>query len=150
MKRIAIFTLSLALSFQTFAKDWEQTVIIDGATCFYDEYGFPKIEIIISPSVTVEEKTISKFINARTPEMCPNLNEISDRLYVSVIFRIEEDSFSYALDENGICNRYKTMTLSMSIPIHRSRNRSHLAMVATIERNLEERNLSIGHCTGGH
>lgn len=149
MKPIIIFTLSLTLSFQTFAKDWEQMVMIDEATCSYDQYGSPRIKIAVSPPITVDGKKISKFTNGRTPEMCPRMNEISDRLYANVTLQNEEESF-YAFDKNGICNRYETKTLLMFIPVHASGGRRYLAMLSPIKKTLKERNLSIGNCTGGH
>lgn len=142
MKSIALFTLSLALNFQAFATDWEQIVRIEKATCSYDQYGYPRIEISISPGVIVDGKVISKFTNASTHEMCPNMNEILDKRFARVTLQTKEESFYYELDDDGICNRYETKTLFMFF--------SRLRMLSPIKKTLKERNLSIGQCIGGY
>ncbi len=149
MRITALMTFIFMFSTQALAQEWQQTVMIDEATCSYDRHGFPKIRVVISPAIKIDQKDNSTFTEALAYKICPDMNDISDRLYTNVTLRVEQESF-YSFDTNGICNRYDSKKLLMFIPVPGNSSSNYLKMLLPINITLKERNLSIGYCDGGH
>lgn len=147
MKVLFAILLIFIFSLKSNAKDWQQTVMIDQATCFYDENG-PKIRLSVSPAIIIDKKSISNFIEAKNYDFCPRMNEISDRVYLTITLRVDT-ALVYNIDEKGICNLYEIKSLLMFVPLQEELKNINLMMQSSIQKTLKERNLSIGHCTGG-
>jgi hypothetical protein len=149
MKIATLMSLTLLFSGTCFAQEWTQTVIIDEALCTYDQHGFPDIKVTISPKLAIEGKQIFQFTEAFNYEMCPNLSEVANRLYVPVTFQLDS-SYIYHLDKQGICNGYELKTVKMFIPVPNNTSSQYLRLLAPVKNTLKEKNLSIGYCTGGY
>ncbi len=150
------YAVLISLAYITFASSkaraqnvTNRTVIIEEATCTYDNDGFPIISVRIYPPIEVQKVSIDTF-HARSLEMCPRMEEISGRIYIPVTFRTE-DYYFYKHDSNHTCNYYKGTSLYMTIPTPTNDSRYGLSVEAELSDHLVESNVNPYNCSfGGH
>lgn len=148
MKLIPTIALALLINSNSYAQETSnRTVMIDEAICTYDQYGFPRIKVNISPAIEIQGKSISRFVgNSSQHEMCPDMASISDRLYIHVSLQLDEE-LVYSFDSQGKCNSYLSKYIKMYIPVPTNMSRGSLSLIASISTTLKETDLSTGYCS---
>jgi len=148
MKKFMGYFLFTLICFNSLAQELGiRTVIIDEASCNYDQYGLPKILIRIAPAIKFENKLLDTFVGGSNLDLCPDMENISNRLYIPVKFNITDYQYFYKFDEHLVCNYYQGILLNMYIPVPTNQSKNVFATFTPLESKLINPNVNPNNCS---